>query len=95
MKRELLRSVLGTSPDDAREKPRFTVLLAANAEGRAHLASLRKDGTLPVIVKPADFSALDEEGKRQYAVHRSADELYAYLTGKEAGEWMKRGARMV
>ncbi len=93
MKRELLRSVLPAG--DASREPRFTVLLAANAAGRAYLAALRKDAAIPVIVKPADYSGLGEEGKRQYAAHCAADDLYAYLTGMAAGEWMKRGARMV
>ena len=93
MRRELLYSLIGGGVPD--EEPLFTVLLAANAAGRAHLASLRKDGGFPVIVKPADTSSLDEDGKRQYALHRAADELYAALTGTEAGIWMKQNPRMV
>ena len=91
MKRELLRSVLRTPTEDASADPRFTVLLAANAAGREYLSSRRRAGGIPVVVKPADTSGLDGEGKRQYDAHRRADELYAFLAGREAGEWMKKG----
>ena len=93
MRRELLRSVVGTG--ESGEDPRFTVLLAANERGREVLAEHRRRGGLPVLVRPADTSSLDETGMRQYALHRRADEVYAYLTGLEAGAWMKRGPVMV
>ena len=93
LRRELLRSVVGAG--DAGEDPRFTVLLAANERGRELLAEHRRRGGLPVLVRPADTSALDETGMRQYALHRRADEVYACLTGLEAGAWMKKGPVMI
>ena len=93
LRRELLRSAVGSGTPG--EDPRFTVLLAASERGRELLARRRREDGLPVIVRPADTSALDEAGQRQYAAHRRADEVYAYLTGLEAGAWMKRGPVML
>ena len=93
LRRELLRSIAGAG--EPGEEPRFTVLLAANERGRELLAEHRRGNGLPVIVRPADTSALDEPGRRQYALHRRADEIYAYLTGLEAGAWMKKGPAML
>ena len=93
MRRELLFSILGRGQPE--RDPRFTVLLAANGRGRAVLAARRKENGIPVIVRPADTSSLDEEGKGQVSLNRSADDLYAYLTGKPAGEWMRKSAVML
>ena len=96
IRRELLRSLIGPGEPDRR--PRFTVLLAANGTGRELLADLRRrefEGRIPVIVKPADTSDLDQEAVRQYALHRRADEVYALLTGLESGAWMKKSPAML
>ena len=93
MRRELLRSVIygGTFESEAMAKtdPRWTVLLAANARGRAYLAGNRDRFRIPVVVKPADLSALDEEAKRQNALNRRADEVYAYLAGLPVDTYVK------
>ncbi len=93
LRRELLRSAVGAG--ESGEDPRFTVLLAAGERGREWLSERRREGGIPVIVKPADTSSLDETGARQYAVHRRADEVYTFLTGREAGFWMKQSPRML
>ncbi|MBQ4353311.1 MAG: nucleotidyltransferase family protein [Clostridia bacterium] len=90
MRREILYAILRVKPEDYKNPPAFTVLLAANEKGRAYLADCGKHFTVPVITKPADFSALDETGKRQYELHRKADELYAYLMGWPADTFIKR-----
>lgn len=89
MRRELLFSLLGTGA--VGETPAFTVLLAANERGREILAKARRTERIPVLVKPADTAPLDERAKRQYALNNRADELWAYLTGQEAGAFMKAG----
>ena len=89
MRRELLFSLLGAGSTG--ESPAFTVLLAANERGREILAGARRPGSVPVLVKPADTAPLDERAKRQYALNNRADELWAYLTGQEAGAFMKAG----
>lgn len=90
MRREILYAILRVTPEDYRTPPAFTLLLAANETGRAYLAEEGKNFTIPVITKPADFSALGETAKVQYELHRKADELYAYLMGWEADTFMKR-----
>lgn len=90
MRREVLRSILRFAPESSKLSPKFTVILAANEVGRAYLSEKQKNFRIPVITKPADYSALDEIGKKQYELHRKADELYAYLMGQSADEFMKR-----
>ena len=91
MRRELLRSVLsfGGSPVRADQAPRFTILLAANARGRAYIAGNRGRFGVPLIIKPADRSELDELGQQQFRLHQSADEFYAYLTNRLPDAFMK------
>lgn len=90
LRREILYSILSVKQKNYRTRPEFTVLLAANAEGRAYLAEQGKSFNMPVITKPADDSALGETAKKQYALHRRADELYAFLMGWSADAFMKR-----
>ena len=87
-KRELLFSLLGTG--EREETPAFTVLLAANERGREILAKARR-GAFPVLVRPADTASLGEGAKKQYEASARADELWATLTGQEAGVFMKAG----
>ena len=74
LKRELLATVL-CSAGAEREKPAFTVLLAANDRGKALLAKLRREGGLPVVVKQAR-APRDPRAQAQYALYRKARELY-------------------
>ena len=90
MRREILFDILRITPEMCREVPGFTVLLGANAEGRAYLAEEGKNFRIPVITKPADQSALDQKAQLQYARLRQADELYAFLMGWSADTFMKR-----
>ena len=90
MRREILRHLLSVTPEESRIPPRFTVLLAANEAGRAYLSERGKTFGIPIITKPADFSGLDEVGKTQYSRHRSADSLYALLTGRPADYFLKQ-----
>lgn len=90
MRREILFAILGVTTDDYTEKPGFTQLLAANEKGRAYISEQVKNFMIPLITKPADQSSLDEKAKRQYALHRKADELYAFLMGKTADFFIKR-----
>lgn len=90
MRREILFDILRITPEMGRETPRFTVLLGANAAGRAYLAQEGKYFRIPVITKPADQSALDQNAQIQYSRLRQADELYAFLMGWPADTFMKR-----
>ena len=90
MRREILFDILGITPEMGRELPAFTVLLGANAAGRACLSQEGKNFRIPVITKPADQSALDQKAQTQYSRLRAADELYAFLIGWPADTFMKR-----
>ncbi|MBQ8332610.1 MAG: nucleotidyltransferase family protein [Clostridia bacterium] len=90
MRREILFSVLGITEEERGKSPAFTVLLAANSRGRAYLSRQAKNFRIPVITKPADQSALDQDAQAQYARLKQADELYAFLMGWEADTFMKK-----
>ncbi|MBR0230800.1 MAG: nucleotidyltransferase family protein [Clostridia bacterium] len=57
VRRAAIAAVLGYTAAEVKKDPPFTTLLAANAKGRALLASLRKTGRLTVVTKPADAPA--------------------------------------
>lgn len=84
MRRELLFSIAGVTKENLKERPCFTVLLAASRKGREYLSKLNPD--IPVITKPADTSNLSEKAVEQYRLHRKSDEIYAFLTDRDA-EW--------
>lgn len=87
MRRELLFSVLAVSPESVYKKPEYTLLLAANERGRKYLSENRRSLALPVIVKPADCSAVSDIG---YRLHSRADELYSLINGLPADWFIKQ-----
>lgn len=90
MRREILRTILRVEPKASKVSPRFTVLLAANANGRAYISENQKKFRIPMITKPADYSNLDEIAKKQYEASLRADELYAYFMGLRADYFIKQ-----
>ncbi|MBR5746922.1 MAG: nucleotidyltransferase family protein, partial [Clostridia bacterium] len=54
IRRAVIAAALGYTAAEVKKDPPFTTLLAANANGCALLASLRKTGGIPIITKPAD-----------------------------------------
>ncbi len=71
------------------ERPRCTLLLAANEKGCAWLGKRKKNTELSIVTKPADYQKLPDKTKTQLAALRRADDLYAYLSGKDGG-WFLR-----
>ena len=55
--------------------PTYVRLLAASSRGRAYLAELRKQETLPVVTKISDIPSVRTE--RQRELSERADALYA------------------
>ncbi len=94
MRREILFSILDVQREMSAENPQFTVLLAANEKGREYLRERGKSFAIPVITKPADGEVTDGTRTRQYKLQLSADELYALLINKPAGEFVRKHPRI-
>ncbi|MBE6541412.1 MAG: nucleotidyltransferase family protein [Ruminococcaceae bacterium] len=90
MRREILHSMLGVSENDRKNKPEFTLLLAANKKGREYLAEIRRKDSLPIITKPADTADLSETAKRQCRMSYAADELYSLCISESADHFIKK-----
>ena len=61
LRRVLLYGMTGVSKEDLQETPAYTLVLAANSQGRAYLSSLRKKACrIPILTKP---SALPKDAR--------------------------------
>lgn len=85
LRRAALFCATGVTDGFLSETPRYTLLLAANAKGCAWLGKRKKSTDLSVVTKPADFQKLPEGTQAQLAVLHRADDLYAYLVGRDGG----------
>ena len=73
LRRAILYSLTGVPSSILKEKPEYTLLLAANDRGRELLAKNRKSGDLCVITKPADAP----KDSAQYALAEKLDAVYS------------------
>ncbi|MBO7170895.1 MAG: nucleotidyltransferase family protein, partial [Clostridia bacterium] len=82
LRRAILFSYFGVTPDVLKAMPLYTQVLAMDAVGRRLLAHMRKTAGLTVLTKPADiekFSAsAQEQAKRAYR----ADSVYSLAMPK-------------
>lgn len=88
IRRAILYIMLGIKQSDLDNMPEYALLLGANAKGREHLASIRKnEDAIRVITKPADA-----EGSRQLELSKKADALYTmcFSNKKESGFYIKK-----
>ena len=91
-RRAALFSLSDVLPELLRAAPAYSVLLAANARGCRLLAGMRRRPSLPILTKPADFSALSPDASAQYGFLRRADELYTLCLRERlpAGDYLRR-----
>lgn len=75
VRRTVLGLMLGVTVDDWRREAAYVQLLAANSQGRAYLASRRRDGGLPIITKPADAAGVCG-GERQWTLAQRSEALW-------------------
>ncbi|MBR6708553.1 MAG: nucleotidyltransferase family protein [Clostridia bacterium] len=75
IRRAVLQGLLRVKEADLRAMPTYVRLLAASSRGRAYLAELRKQETLPVVTKISDIPSVGTE--RQRELSERADALYA------------------
>lgn len=89
IRRAVLHGMLGVKEADLTAAPSCTLLLAANANGRAILAEIRRKEGIPVVTKPADLCRF--ASPRELMLRRRADALYtlAMPKGRESGTFVR------
>ena len=78
VRRAVRNIVLGTTDDMLREKPQYTMLLAASGAGCALLKRMKKTARICVLTKPADYTG-HPEIRAQFEHSLLAEELYGMM----------------
>lgn len=92
VRRALLFSYFGVTQEMLCTPPAYTTLLAANARGRELLSVSRKNASIPIITKLADYEKYGEDVKRAFEFSEKAASVRALAQGKvgSASELMKK-----
>ena len=77
LRRMVLWAYLGLTPGSFPSQPAYLRPLAANATGRALLARMRREASLPVLTKPADVRRLGHSAQALFALESRAADLYS------------------
>ncbi|MBE6535802.1 MAG: nucleotidyltransferase family protein [Ruminococcaceae bacterium] len=90
LRRAILYSLTGTPASVLKEKPEYSLLLAANDKGRELLAKNRKGANSCVITKPADAP----KDSMQYVLSEKLDAVYALARKNKypSDFFLKKGA---
>lgn len=76
IRRAILFSYFGVTPEELREKPLYTQALAMDPVGRRLLAHMRKTASISILTKPADLEKLSPEAAKQATRAYRADSVY-------------------
>lgn len=76
IRRAIRNVILGVTSSDITAVPCYIPLLAMNERGQRLLHSIRRTCAMPILTKPADYTALPEQAYRQAAAQNRADSLY-------------------
>lgn len=82
IRRATLFSYFGVTPDELREAPLYTQVLAMDDVGRRLLAHMRKTASLSVITKPAEIEKLPAPAAAQAKRAYRADSVYTLAMPK-------------
>jgi len=77
LRRALLFSYFGVTPDMLRQTVGYTQVLAMDSLGQAVLHDIRKTSHIPILTKPADIQKLPPEAQKQAMFAHRADSVYA------------------
>lgn len=89
LRRAALFCAAGVTDALLSERPRYTLLLAANKKGCAWLGGQKKPTGLSILTKPADSVSFPTAAQAQLAILHRADDFYAYLMGKDSGYFLR------
>lgn len=99
LRRMVLWAYLGLRPSEFPDKPAYLRPLAANAAGRALLARMRKESSLPILTKPADVRRLDQAAQALFTQEAHAADLYSLgypdLTAAAPGALWTKGITLL
>ena len=90
LRRAALFNLLSVTCEMIREKPEFTVLLAANDKGREYLSDIRRKSEITILTKPSDGIKLEGSAKRQFEFSAFADTVFALCAKKESDYFIKK-----
>lgn len=76
LKRLVLRSYLGISPDDIPASPPYLRVLGFSKKGRILLQAMKTQAELPILTKPAHAKMLDKPGRRLFQLEARCTDLY-------------------
>ncbi len=93
LRRFILFATIGVTNADLCTPPSYTTLLAASANGRKHLATLRRNNTvLPIVTKPSDLPH-NLVADRQTALRDAMDALFTLaMPQKKPADWFYKCA---
>lgn len=77
VRRTLLHAYLGVTSSELREPPRYTRVLGFNDRGRNLLRVAKRKGSVAILTKTADYSALPPDAARQAERSLGADRIAA------------------
>ena len=80
LRRAILFSYFGVTPDVLREQPLYTQVLAMDQKGQKVLANIRKTAHISLLTKPADLHKLSLAARAQAELSYRADSVYALLS---------------
>ena len=77
IRRIVIQSFLGIRATDTAEFPPYIRVLGVSSSGRELLRIARKTAMLPVVMKTADITKMDERSKRIFALECRAADIFA------------------
>lgn len=81
VRRTLINGFFGVTPELAHKAPSYALLLASAPAGRAYLASHKKEFSVPVITKPADYPSAGGDAVCDFEFALRAERVYALACG--------------
>ncbi|MBO4500780.1 MAG: nucleotidyltransferase family protein [Clostridia bacterium] len=77
VRRTLINGFFGVTPGLALKAPSFALLLASGPKGRAYLSAHKKEFSVPLITKPADYKSAGDEAISDFEFALCAERVYA------------------
>ncbi len=82
LRRTLLYGLFGVTRERLNAPPAYTQVLAFTKKGQKILASIRKNASIPILTKPADYKSLDDTAREAAELSFRANSIYSALLDK-------------
>ncbi len=77
IRRVVMNAFLGVTAEDCEGEPPYIRVLGFTQRGREILKTMKESATLPVVMRAADVSKLDERAKRIFSLEATAADIFA------------------